>query len=216
MDEQKDFFIGPVYLHIEAAFDTLDLYDNSIERPDCWNDKGQTIVWGYRISGSGVTFQTRVDYLPPDAIEYIQLCQYVCDRMADLLEDCLRKINHHNEKIGEDGIDPSDLELRLYYSCDYLSLEEGLTLSLKLRDFSKNGRLKQRNQDGGLADKVSQFKEIDFCWGSDSRSLKTYLDQEKKRLVREISLHNLKTYQDYLSYQKQRICNYNRLDMLNL
>lgn len=216
MMEQSEFSIGPAYLSVEAVFESPDLYDNEIEAPDFWEDDGEVIIWGYRISGSQPTFYTQIDYLPANAIEYIYICQYICNRMTDLLDGCMKKVEKHNINSGQSPVDPLDLKLRLYHSCEYLSYELESGLSVKLNQLFKGGQMQQEGQKGGLAEKVSHFKEIYFSPGGDSRTLRGRMCSEKRRFSRDINQHELKTYQEYLFLQKNLNATFHQLDELVL
>ena len=209
--EEERFFIGPAYLSIEHIFDSSDKWGNKIKLPDFWKDKGEAIVWGYRISGSEVSFHSQVDYLAPDKLGYLSVCQYICDRMADLLGECLEKVKKQNTRIDKEYVIPADFGIRIYYNCAYLSGEEEYTLSCKLRDLFRSGEFRQANRKGGLSERLSQIKEIEFSEGGDSETLRNRMFSKKKSWAGEVEQHKLKTYQDYLKYKKQIENSYNRL-----
>ncbi|WP_392530295.1 hypothetical protein [Nostoc sp. C117] len=210
--EKEKFHIGPTYLRIERIFDSTDIYGNQIKRPDSWEDEGEVLVWGYRISGSAVSFRSHIDYFPKNRLEYIDICQFVCDRMADLLDEYIQRIKQHNNL--DSSVEVGDCGCRIYHSCEYFLEEEEETLSLKLNHLSKSGKLNQVNRKGGLSEKVAQIGEIDFCLGAGSITLMRKINSEKKGFVREVEQHDIKTYQEYLDFRKRNINDYNLLDKL--
>ncbi|MBE9002151.1 hypothetical protein IQ274_29100 [Nostoc sp. LEGE 12447] len=179
--EKEKFHIGPTYLGIEGIFDSTDIYGNQIKRPDSWEDEGKVVVWGYRISGSAVSFRSQIDYFPKNRLEYVDICQFVCDRMADLLNECIQRIKQHNN-LEDSSVDIADYGFRIYHYCEYFLGEEEETLSLKLNHLYKSGKLKQVNRKGGLSEKVAQIGEIDFCLSSGSITL-----IRKKDLLEKLS-----------------------------
>lgn len=202
---EKLFYIGPTYLRIDYVFDCSE----QIKSPGLWQDEGEVIVWGYRISGSEVYFHSQLDYLSPAQLEFLPMCQYVCDRMTDLLDCCIQKIKSYN-------INPAHSGLRIYYSCESLSQQENEDLFKKLNQLSKKGRLKQITSKGRLSEKVTQIGEIDFYLGANSKTLINKMRDEKIRFVREITHYNLRTYQDYLDFKQRRSNNLNQLDELDI
>ncbi|MEH2457062.1 hypothetical protein [Nostoc sp.] len=116
--EKKELSIGPTYLRIEAIFDSMDMYGNQINRPDSWEDKGEVVVWGYRISGSAVSFHSQIDYFPTNRLEYVDICQFVCDWMADLLNECIQRIKQHNN-LEDSSVGVADYEFRIYHSWEF-------------------------------------------------------------------------------------------------
>jgi hypothetical protein len=112
--EKEKFHIGPTYLGIEGIFDSTDMYGNKIKRPDSWEDEGEVVVWGYRISGSAVYFHSQIDYFPKNRLEYVDICQFVCDRMADLLDECIQRIKQHNN-LEDSSVDIADYGFRIYH-----------------------------------------------------------------------------------------------------
>lgn len=213
--EKEKFYIGLTYLGIEGIFDSTDMYGNQIKRPDSWEDEGEVVVWGYRISGSAVSFRSQIDYFPKNRLEYVDICQFVCDRMADLVDECIQRIKQHNN-LEDSSVDIADYGFRIYHYCEYFLGEEEETLSLKLNRLSKSGKLKQVNRKGGLSEKVAQIGEIDFCLSSGSITLMRKINSEKKGFVREVEQHDIKTYQEYLYFRKRKINDYNLLDKLEL
>jgi len=214
--EQEVFSIGSTYLRIESVFDSLTAYGKEIGTPEFWEDDGQVIVWGYRISGSEVSHHSQIDYIHNNELEFIHLCQYVCNRMVDLLDNCIAKIQKHDSNPEKQHIKLADSSFRIYHSCDYLSLEEEEELSRKLNQLSRSGKLKEMNCKGGLSEKVAQIKDVDFSTGANSKTLISRLNQEKVKFSQEIRQHTLKTYQDYLLYRQKRRNNFNQLDDLIL
>lgn len=215
--QKGQFSIGPAYLSIEAVFDSPDSYDKEIKTPEFWEDDGEVIIWGYRISGgSQPTFYTQVDYLPSNTIEYIHICQYICNRMADLLDGCVRKVAEYNSNSVQDPINPLNLNIRLYHSCEYLSYDLECGLSIKLNQLSRDGQMQQKGQKGGLAEKTSQFKEIYFSAGGGSSTLQSHLCREKRRFAGDARQYNLKTYKDYLLLKENANNTFNQLDELVL
>ncbi|MFN6517577.1 MAG: hypothetical protein RMY29_024265 [Nostoc sp. CreGUA01] len=213
--EQEELCIGTTYLRIEAIFDSTDMYGNQINLPDYWEDGGEVVVWGYRISGSAVSFHSQIDYFPTNRLDYVDICQFVCDRMADLLDQCIQRIKQHNN-LQDSSLDVADYGFRIYHFCEYLSGEEEESLSLKLNCLSKSGKLKQANGKGGLCDKVAQIKEIDFSLGANSVTLMRKINSIKKEFVRDVEQHKLKTYEDYLDWKKRKRNDYSLLDKLDL
>ncbi|WP_104908350.1 hypothetical protein [Nostoc sp. 'Lobaria pulmonaria (5183) cyanobiont'] len=186
----------------------------SENRPDSWEDEGEVVVWGYRISGSAVSFRSQIDYFPKNRLEYVDICQFVCDRMADLLDECIQRIKQHNN-LEDSSVDVADYGFRIYHYCEYFLGEEE-TLSLKLNQLSKSGKLKEVNRKGGLSEKVAQFGEIDFCLSSGSITLMRKINSDKKGFVKEVEQQDIKTYQEYLDFIKRKINDYNLLDKLEL
>ena len=200
----------PTYLQIEPIFDSLDSYGHEIKRPDIWEDDNELIVWGYRISASTTFFHSEIDYFPPlETFEYIHLCQYICNRMTDLLDCCITNIRDLNLK-------PKDFDFRIYHYCDYLSFEEEQELSYKLNKLVKSDKFKKGNGKGKLSDKVSLINEIKFSVGGGSRTLIWEVGKKKRSFVRNIERHELKTYQEYLNFYQQLNNQYNQLDELDI
>lgn len=199
----------PTYLRIEPIFDSLDSYDREIERPDIWNENNEVIVWGYRISGSTAFFHSEIDCLASETFKYIHLCQYICDRMTDLLDRCITNIRDLN-------LNPKDFDFRIYHYCDYLSFEEEQELSCKLHKLAKSDKFKKGNGKGKLSDKVSLINKIKFSVGGGSRTLTWEVGRKKRSFVRDIERHELKTYREYLNFYQQLNNQYNQLDELDL
>lgn len=199
----------PTYLQIEPVFNSLDSYGREIIRPDIWKDDGEAIVWGYRISGSETFFHSEIDCLPSETFEYRHLCQYICDRMTDLLDCCLTNIKDFD-------LNPKNFDFRIYHYCDYLLFEEEQKLSLKLNRLVKSGKFKKGNGKGKLSDKISLINEIQFSVGGGSRTLTWEVSRKKRSFVRDVERHELKTYQEYLTFCQQLNNKFNQLDELDL
>ncbi|MDZ8050558.1 MAG: hypothetical protein RMX68_011315 [Aulosira sp. ZfuVER01] len=214
--EQKVFFIGPTYLSIESVFNSPDAYGNEFKPPDSWEDQGEVIAWGYRISSSEVYFHSQIDYLSSNKLEYIHLCQYVCDRMAELLDSCIAKIEKQNINLDNKLIKLADFSFRVYHFCEYLSLDQEYGLSLKLNQLVKSGKLKQTSTKGGLSEKVSQFKHVDFSAGGGSKTLSGAIRRMKSGFFRDIKQNDLRNYPDYLLFKQRRHNDFNQLDELVL
>jgi hypothetical protein len=116
--EKEKFHIVPIYLRIEGIFDSTDMYGNQIKRPDSWEDEVEVVVWGYRISGSAVSFYSQIDYFPKNRLECVDICQFVCDRMADLLDECIQRIKQHNN-LEDSSVYLADYGFRIYHYCEY-------------------------------------------------------------------------------------------------
>ena len=199
----------PTYLQIEPVFDSLDSYDRLVERPEIWKDDGEVIVWGYRISGSRTSFHSAIDHLSSEDPEYIHLCQYICDRITDLLDCCITNIKDFD-------LNPKNFDFRIYHYCDYLLFEEEQELSCKLNRLVKSGKIKKGNGKGKLSDKISLINEVQFSVGGGSRTLTWEVGKKKRSFVRNIERHELKTYQEYLTFYHQLNNKFNQLDELDL
>lgn len=176
----------PTYLRVEPVFDRLDSNGNEIKRPDFWKENGELIVWGYRISGSNTSFYSQIDCLSQDKLNYIHLCQYMCDRMTDLLDYCITEISNYN-------LNPKDFNFRIYHYCDYLSFEDEQQLSLKLHRFVNSGKFNEESSKGKLASKVSAINEIQFSVGGGSRTLIWEVEKKKRSFAGEIMRHKFKS-----------------------
>ncbi len=136
--------------------------------------------------------------------------------MAELLDGCIKKIEKYNSGSMNNRVDPLDIELRLYHSCEYFSYDLEKGLSIKLNQLFKDGQMQGNGREGGLAEKVFQFKEIYFSAGGGSRTLRGRICGEKRRFNRDISEYELKSYKDYLLLRDGMNNTFNQLDDLIL